>query len=283
MTTPKKLIRALVPREIRNWLRSPQRSLEWSFGELKHALGANQIVQIRPEWSLRSHPVAYRFAYHAHDDDPEQVAEFESFISRCCSGMVLFDIGAHFGLFSLAALHYGGASAKAIAVDPSPTAARICGIQAKLNSLTDRLTVVQASVGDQCGSQSMVSAGVLASGYYVLPAENHSGDELTSTEEVTLDSLAEKFMIEPTHIKIDVEGSERNVLEGGTRVLSQSPAPLLFVELHNQIVRERGEDPAEILGILKNLGYELYSTDGARLIDKTILNTPLIRVMAVRV
>ena len=79
---------------------------------------------MRPGWLITCHPAAYRCAYHLQINDPEQVLEFDNFIDNSFQGMVLFDVGAHFGLFSLAALHYGGPGSRAIAVDPSPIAVR---------------------------------------------------------------------------------------------------------------------------------------------------------------
>lgn len=213
------------------------------------------------------------------DNDPEQVTELDGFISNCRPGMVLFDIGAHFGLFSLAALHYGGPNARAIAVDPSPTALRIMSIQAQLNHVTDRLSMVQASAGERTGWQDMVAVGVLAGGYFVAPTRDHTARELTHTRQVTLDSLVKDFGVTPTHIKIDVEGYEAAVLRGGGETLSRATA-VLFVELHNQMVSERGGDPQETLTLLKSSGYQALTARGNRIMEEDILSRPLIRIIA---
>ena len=282
MGIAKNLIRASIPRNVRNYLRSPATTAKWALGEIKYALGVNQIVEIRPGWSIKCHPLAYGFAYNAQHQDADQIAEFDAFISNCTPGMMLFDIGAHFGLFSLAALHFGGPEAKAIAVDPSPTASRITGIQARLNNVSDRLQVVRAAVGDQNGWQEMVAVGVLASGYFVAPAETHQSRELTQTQEVTLDHLAEEFDLRPTHIKIDVEGHEASVIRGGQQVLSRPASPTLFLELHNQMIRDRGGDPQETLSLLEISGYKTFAVDGGPITKDIILNHPLIRIIARR-
>src|SRR6516162_11506830 len=97
--------RLLIPRKVRNWLRSPARSARWMWNEMQFRIGFTKCSEIRRGWILANHPSALSFAYLAQHDDPEQVREFDGFINHCSSGMVLFDIGAHFGLFSLAALH----------------------------------------------------------------------------------------------------------------------------------------------------------------------------------
>src|SRR5437868_12046222 len=101
-------VRALLPRGVRNWLRSPTKSLAWGYRETKYFFGVTEKIEIRPGWSVRCHPLAYSHSYHAQLEDPDQAAEFDSFLSYCTERMILFDIGAHFGLFSLAALHFGG-------------------------------------------------------------------------------------------------------------------------------------------------------------------------------
>jgi len=113
---PRALLRRVVPRVIRNWLRSPSRSLAWAWDELGHALGRDPVIFLRAGWSVRAHPAARR-AFGIPQSDPSQIAELDAFIASCCPGMMLFDIGAHFGLFSFAALHYGGPTARAVAVD----------------------------------------------------------------------------------------------------------------------------------------------------------------------
>ncbi len=276
----KKYFRAIFPRSVRNWLRAPARSLEWFWGEIKYAAGANEIIDMRPGFSPVCHPGVYAFAYNLQRTDPDQVEEFDGFLKCASPGMVLFDIGAHFGLFSLAALHYGGPQAAAVAVDPSPTAARIVKIQARLNKVSERLHVLKASVGDHTGVQSMVAVGILASGYYVSPDQDHAGSELTVTKAVTIDGLAHDYTLKPTHIKIDVEGDEAAVLRGARQTLSRADAPLLFLELHNQIVAERGGDPLEVLNLLRLYGYVTMGDEDRLLDDEDILKKEIVRVIA---
>ncbi|HEX8501834.1 MAG TPA: FkbM family methyltransferase [Pyrinomonadaceae bacterium] len=178
----------------------------------------------------------------------------------------------------MAALHYGGDAARAVAVDPSPTAARMLKIQARLNRVEERLTVVRSAVGEHVGWQPMVPTGVNGAGYFVAPGD-HSGGEVVKTRSTTLDRLAEDLRLTPTHLKIDVEGYEQAVLSGGRRLLARHAAPLLFLELHNEMIRERGGDPSETLSLLKAFGYVSFSPYGTRLSDGDILSRPLLRIV----
>lgn len=275
----KRALRVCTPRALRNWLRSPGKSARWVLNEAKYAAGVRQEIEVRPGWRVRSHPSAYPYAYFNQTLDPEQAAEFDEFINACRPGMVLFDIGAHFGLFSLAALKFGGADSVAVAVDPSPTAARIMRIQSKLNGGGARMKVVRACVGERAGWLPMVATGVSGAGYF-LPPSDHSGGELTRTPAVTLDQLADELRTRPTHLKIDVEGAEASVLRGGRSLLSGTEAPLVFIELHNEIVSARGDSPSEAVEQLKAYGYTKFSSDGSPASEASILCRPLVRIRA---
>jgi FkbM family methyltransferase len=276
----KHTVRRILPRRFRNWLRSPSKSAEWLWKEIKYVVGSRDTVEMRPGWSLTCHPLAYRFAYFAQHSDPEQAAELDTFISSCRHEMVLFDIGAHFGLFSLAALHFGGEQATAVAIEPSPVATRILKIQASLNDVSDRLRIIEACAADHNGPEAMLAVGVLASGYLVPSSKNHSADELISANAITIESIVEQLQQCPTHVKIDVEGGEFAVLQGAKRLLSRSIPPLLFIELHNELVRERDGDPERTLDLLENHGYKTFACDGSQMSKHSILSRPLVRVVA---
>ena len=276
MTLVKTVIRATVPREVRNWLRSPSRSIEWLWDATKFSFGVRETLHLQPDWTILCHPYARRVAFYAQVSDPEQIAEFRSFVSHCSAGACLFDIGAHFGIFSLAAVHFGG---RAIAVDPSPTAARMIGIQATLNDCANDIQVVRAAVSDVDGTLDLLSSGVFSAGYFSV-ARGRPSSELTPTPAMTVDEMTRRFGV-PTHIKIDVEGHEAAVLRGARATLSQF-SPLLFLELHNEMVISAGDHPCSALNELADLRYETFATDGDAIDTRAILARPIIRIVAKR-
>jgi FkbM family methyltransferase len=250
------------------------------WNEVRFGIGVKKTVEMRPGWFLRHHPSAFRFAYCAQQNDPDQIVELDGFINQCRPEMTLFDIGAHFGLFSLAALHYGGPGSRAVAVDPSPAACRIMRIQASLNHVAERLEIVQACAGDRVGWSEMVDSGVQSSGYFVPPASDHVSKERTRIPCITIDALAKRLGTQPSHVKIDVEGGERDVIRGGMEVLSRPDGPLLFIELHNEMVADRGGHPGQVLTLLGELGYDTFSPQGAPFTPASILERHLVRIMA---
>lgn len=276
--TAQQIARACLPRSARNWLRAPRQSAEWLWRDMRYRAGGFDLVELRPGWRIRCHPAAYPLAYHAQCDDPEQVREFDAFIATCSPGMILFDIGAHFGIFSLAAAHYGGADARAIAIDPSELAARVVRAQAKLNGLADRIEAIEAAAGAVEGFMDLLPLGMIASGYLQV-ASDLPARELKRIPAVTVDGLSMSRGLIPTHVKIDVEGGEHAVLCGARNVLTHA-RPIILIELHNQMVIERHGDPSATLGELDRAGYRLWSLDGAPIPYSDVLKHPLIRVLA---
>jgi len=190
--------------------------------------------------------------------------------------MFLLDIGAHFGVFSLAAAHFGG---RAIAVDPSPIATRMIAVQSGLNRLSDSIRIIQAAVTNEGGTVDLVSSGVFSDGYFKM-IQGKAKSELTQTQAITIDQLVSQYG-PPTHIKIDVEGQEAAVLQGGRKALAQY-SPILFLELHNEMITSEGGDPNLALDELVQLSYETFALNGNPVKRDFILQKPLIRIIAAR-
>jgi FkbM family methyltransferase len=282
MGLAKRLARAALPRSVRNWVRQPARSARWLWADARAGLGFTRRLELRPGWVIRSHPGAYPFAYRSQVDDPEQVAEFDQFVRRCTPGMVLFDVGAHFGLFSLAAVHYGGPTARAVAVDPSPLAERVLRYQARVNGVTDRVTVVRASAGERAGRQALVAVGIMAAGYFVAPTADHPPTERVEVEAVSIDGLVEATGLRPTHAKIDVEGFELAVLRGGAGTFAAAEPPLVFLELHAEIIRNAGGEPRACLDLLAGWGFEVRDVAGKLVTADEALARPVSRLVAAK-
>lgn len=270
----KDMVRYAVPRTVRNWLRSPSRSIARLSDNARFALGITRTLQFAPDLSLILHPHAFKVAYREQVLDPEQRTEIMNFISHCGGGMILFDIGAHYGVFSLIASRRG---ARVVAVEPSAAAVRMITRQAELNNLTERIHAILAAAGSSDGTLRMLNSGVFSDDYFKLD-EARGSRELMGIRAVTIDSLTGEFG-PPTHIKIDVEGQEAAVLRGGHKTLMQH-SPKLFLELHSHLIAEDGGDPTAALVELQNIGYDTFSLEGAPLQKDAIVSQPLIRIVA---
>lgn len=270
------LIRRTVPRPLRNWLRSPSKSMEWMWDTTRYSLGATDTLFFPPDVRIAMHPHAYKVACKAQVAEPEERAEFQNFLSYCSGGMLLFDIGAHYGLFSLAAAYFRG---QAVAVDPSAMAIRMITRQIALNHADHKIRTLHAAVSDSSGTMQMLSSGVFSEGYFKL-AKGRAASELTKIRAVTIDEMTSEFG-SPTHVKIDVEGHEAAALRGGRDTFARH-SPTLFLELHNQMVAADGGDPNAALNELRSLGYAPFSFAGDEMDRPKIFSKPITRLVARR-
>ncbi|HXN64199.1 MAG TPA: FkbM family methyltransferase [Candidatus Acidoferrales bacterium] len=272
----KNFVRRSVPRPLRNWLRSPSKSIEWIWDSARFSFGVTKTIQFLPEVPIRLHPHAFKVVCRSQLADSEQNAEFQNFLSCCHSKMVLFDIGAHYGLFSLAAARRGG---RAVAVDPSAIAVRMIARHVELNRVQPQVRILQAAVSDTDGELRMLSSGVFSEGYARL-VRGRPSSELTKVHATTVDCMTSEFGA-PTHIKIDVEGHEAAALGGGRETLRRF-SPELFLELHTEMVAADGGNPNAALDELDRLGYETFALDGSPIDRRTILEKSIIRIVARR-
>lgn len=272
----KSVIRTTVPRPVRNWLRSPSRSAEWLWDAAAFSFGATRTLALLPDWSLVCHPHFYKVVQQAQIADPQQAEEFRNFSGHCSPGMFLFDLGAHFGVFSLAAAHFGG---RAVAVDPSPAATKMIATEVRLNDCAGSIQILQAAVSDTNGQIGMLNSGVFSDGYFQF-ANGRSRHDLTRTQAVTVDQMSLQYGI-PTHVKIDVEGHEAAVLRGAHSTLAEA-SPILFLELHNEIVTASGGDPASALDEITRLDYETFRIGGKPISREEILRASILRIVAIR-
>ncbi len=266
----------LLPRRLRNVLRAPGRALRWWWQDRQ------SDVQFSPGhgWSLRCPPRAVEGAFHLQLDDPPQVAEFSEFMEAISAfkNPFFIDIGCHYGLFSFALVDRCGPEAQAIAIDPSGSACAMVRRISAANGWVPRIQVQCAAAGDRVGELEMVDAGVMSAGYFVLPTDQPARDRVRVPVH-TIDELVAKTGRIPELIKIDVESFEGEVLSGGENTL-MSGNPLLFLEMHNRLMRDRGVDPAGVLALLRRFGYAQFACSGHKVGDAEILAPEIIRIVA---
>ncbi len=252
------VLRRLVPRAVRNQLRDPRRTAVQLYNYLTYHFGYRPHFEVRSDWAFKCHPVCLR-VFRPFRNDPAQKQELDGFIARCCRSMRFFDIGAHYGFFTLAALHFGGAEARAVVAEPSGKALGVLRANLKINRIARRVTIVHAAVGEKDGKLPMLTTGPQSADYFVAPCTERS--DVTYVPVKCLDTIVEESGLDPTHIKIDVEGFEEEVIRGGQSVLSRL-RPILFLELHGRIIRARGRNPETVLDSLEAIGYQHFEADG---------------------
>lgn len=219
--------------------------------ELGYSLGYVSEVRLCDDFVVRCHPVSsHAFAGVARH--PELAEELQAFISYCTPGMQLLDVGGSYGLMTLAALRYGGTGTRVVVVEPGATARRILTANLMLAGEESRARIVAAAAGAYDGTVPMLTTG--PAGEHHLLASTDCRPDAMQVPQRTLGTIAAEHRIVPTHIKIDVEGFEFEVLQGGQELIARAK-PIVFLELHARMLLDRGCSPRDVLALLSGLGY----------------------------
>lgn len=127
-----------------------------------------------------------------------------------------YDVGACVGSYSLIAASRG---ATVIAIEPVPVNYAECVVNACLNGLCDKITVLQCAAGESSGSTLLFAS---PSPGYGQASRDHRYDGQKLHIRVSMRTLADiaAGYGPPTHIKIDVEGAEREVISGARDILA---------------------------------------------------------------
>lgn len=212
-------------RRMRNGVREKQ---ETALYRIRGRQGS--LYEIRPNLHFRAPQSAWRKSFHAFAPDGYCADEFDAFLKTCHSGMAIIDVGANFGIFSLATLK-AHADSKALAIDPAPGSIEMLKELRTLNKFADqRLLIRECAIGDTDGSITVDSTHW----DHVAVTAKENG-KARAVELRSLDSLSKELKFAPTHIKIDVEGFELAVLRGGLEVL-RTYRPVLMLEIHDRIL-----------------------------------------------
>lgn len=192
--------------------------------------------------------------------DFQMVDEMESFL-RFSSGKKKFlDVGALFGIFSLA-FTKSGKGKHAHAIEPSPVPFETMVKNLDINPKLD-ITPHMLALGAKNGTTKMSFEWL----HMVALPENVVVEHMVEAKTLTLDDFLKKEKFTPDIVKIDVEGAEFDVLFGGKNFFKKN-RPLVFLETHTPWIKRLGKNVTDLTNIITSLGYKIYDLQGNILPD----------------
>ena len=162
-------------------------------------------------------------------------------------GKTIIDIGAHIGFDALFFAKAVGEKGKVYAFEPNITnKERLDLIVSRNLVLTRQVKTYPIAISNKKGIEEFIFSSVVdngtSSGSFIEASstfwdkniyERDIGFKRTSVETIPLNEISELGITElPALIKIDVEGAEYLVLEGGNELIKKSQA-ILLIEIHS--------------------------------------------------
>jgi FkbM family methyltransferase len=173
------------------------------------------------------------------------------FVRHCIQpGMRVVDVGANHGVYTAALAAAVGPSGRVWAFEPTASPAKLLQQTLDLNGFGHAI-LTQAAISDRPGTLSLVPGSSSE-----LNKSDASSAVLPGAHRVRAVTLDEISIIQDWQsidfLKIDVEGHEPQVIEGGRAYLTSS-SPLVMIE-----VKERATFSFEAVELLQSMNYSLY-------------------------
>lgn len=194
----------------------------------------------------------------------------EQFLQRLSfDGDTVFDVGGYEGIFTLFFARRVGRDGQVVTFEPNPRSFAKIAENVRLNGF-DNVRLRPLALGSTPGRATLVfPADETARGSLEASiADQIRQEKAVVTVDVQLDTLDNQVasgLPGPDFVKIDVEGLERDVLEGMTTLLA-TRHPRLYIEMHGADDERKLENLTSVTRLLWDEDYEiLHVESGARL------------------
>jgi len=170
-------------------------------------------------------------------------------------GMIVLDVGAHVGYYTLLAARMVGPHGRVYAFEPEPENYALLAKNVALNGFSNVRLVPKAAMATS-GTASLFISAQGNDRHSVFPNPRSLRRE-TSREVacVALDDFLQAEGWPPVDlVKLDIEGAEPLALDGMGRLLAQAAGPKLIVEFAPETLQNGGTSPQGFLEKLNTLG-----------------------------
>ncbi len=175
-------------------------------------------------------------------------------------GMVVLDVGAHHGFYTLLASKLVGPSGRVFAFEPSPREQKALRQNLILNWCKN-VSVQSLALSDTEALADLYVVDDENTGFNSLrPPGIPSPTTRVQVKARQLDSwLQETKIFRVDFIKLDVEGSEFAVVKGGARFLERRPRPVILAELEDARSEPWGHRAKDTADLLQRHGFEWFA------------------------
>lgn len=196
-------------------------------------------------------------------------AETRLFRELLKPGMVVVDVGANIGYFSLLASTLVGPDGRVHAFEPDPVNYGLLKKSVRLNRASN-IEVVQAALSNNDNPISLFLNSDNKGDHRIWEATGESRTKIT-VKAMTLDRYLNETGTVPTFIKIDVQGAEGQVLEGMKETLARSAPAYLILEFWPEALRRCETDPQRVIQQISDAGFTIRVVADDQLVGKNVI------------
>ncbi|MBX3390993.1 MAG: FkbM family methyltransferase [Phycisphaeraceae bacterium] len=235
-----------------------------------HASGGAFPVTGRTFWGAPFHSIIpegvstiiYRYGFFE-----EELTR--AFLELLKPGMTFFDVGSHFGYFSLLAFDLVGPSGSVHAFDPTPSTFEM--LKKNVGHLKN-VTLVNAAGFSREDKLDFTDFGVEYSAYNSLSKGKVAFDKSRppptpkhfQVDAITIDGYIERTGAKPNLLKIDAEGAELEILKGMEKTLREV-RPIVTLEMGDVGAAKGTRTSRPVVDHILARGYKGYEyKNGAR-------------------
>ncbi len=198
-----------------------------------------------------------------------------------CSGMVVLDVGAHIGYFSLVAAKHVGSTGRVWSFEPDPENRLSLERNIEANDMAGRVSVVPLAVTHTIGGGDLYRIADDTGSSTLHPSMDAKSKPI-AVATTSLDAWAEaKGWPSVDFVKIDTEGAEGAVLAGMANLIKRNPDIVIVLEFQADALEAAGEDPLDFLMRLLEMtsGHvELLKDRGSQALSQSNDLTKLVRL-----
>jgi FkbM family methyltransferase len=184
--------------------------------------------------------------------------------------MVVFDIGSHFGYYSIMSSWLVGKEGEVHAFEPTPSTYSMVVKNTKdlSNVVTNNNAVYSSEASIEILDFGVAYSAFNTIGQDNLPSDTRAGltPETFEVKAIAIDDYMKTQSRGPDFIKIDAEGAELEILKGMRKTLKEYK-PMLTLEVGDINTSESEASPSrQLVDYMLDLGYQCFEYKGKELI-----------------
>lgn len=211
------------------------------------------------EWKLDATLGVDSAIYRTGMFEPDSTRRLHELVNK---GMVIADVGANFGYYTILCSKIVGNAGKVFAFEPSRKFRERLVDHIRRNNCTN-VDVIGEGLSNKKETRRLFVGGDSASLYYWGSDARNADWEQVDFD--TFDAFVRREKIERLDfVKVDIDGHEIRFLEGAKKSL-RTMKPVILIECNQLSLQKAGSDVDDLFAALRSLGYEFRSEKDGQL------------------